>query len=102
MKSYLISDNHDTYVAMRLAGITGVIVHEKDEIMDALSKALSDKEIGIIIITELILEKVKDEVMELKLSRKYPLIVEIPDRHGQRREDKYITRYINESVGIKI
>lgn len=102
MKSYLISDNHDTYVAMGLAGITGIIVHEKEEVLQALDQALSDKEIGIIIITELILEKVKEEVMALKLSRRYPLIVEIPDRHGQRREDKYITRYINESVGIKI
>lgn len=102
MKSFLISDNRDTFVAMRLAGISGVIVHEREEILEALNKALSDKNIGIIILTELILEKIHNEVMELKLKRKYPLIVEIPDRHGQRREDNYITRYINESVGIKI
>ena len=84
MKSFLISDNRDTYVAMRLAGINGVIVHEREEILEAMKQALDDSSIGILILTELILEKVEKEVMSLKLHRKYPLIVEIPDRHGQR------------------
>ena len=86
MKSFLISDNRDTYVAMRLAGINGVIVHEREEILEAMKQALDDSSIGILILTELILEKVEKEVMSLKLHRKYPLIVEIPDRHGQRRD----------------
>ncbi len=102
MKSFLISDNRDTYVAMRLAGISGVIVHEREEILEAIKKALDDPSIGILILTELILAKVEKEIMTLKLHRKYPLIVEIPDRHGQRRDDNYITKHINESVGIKI
>ena len=102
MKSFLISDNRDTYVAMRLAGINGVIVHEREEILEAMKQALDDSSIGILILTELILEKVEKEVMSLKLHRKYPLIVEIPDRHGQRRDANYITKLINESVGIKI
>ena len=102
MKSFLISDNRDTYVAMRLAGINGVLVHEREEILEAMKLALDDSSIGILILTELILEKVEKEVMSLKLHRKYPLIVEIPDRHGQRRDANYITKHINESVGIKI
>ena len=90
MKSFLISDNRDTYVAMRLAGINGVIVHEREEILEAMKQALDDSSIGILILTELILEKVEKEVMSLKLHRKYPLIVEIPDRHGQRRDVQYL------------
>ena len=31
MKMYLISDNIDTYTGMRLAGVEGVVVHERDE-----------------------------------------------------------------------
>ena len=37
MKMYLISDNVDTYTGMRLAGVDGVVVHEKQELRDALS-----------------------------------------------------------------
>ena len=29
MKMYLISDNVDTYTGMRLAGVDGVVVHER-------------------------------------------------------------------------
>ncbi len=32
MRFYLISDNVDTQVGMRLAGIEGVVVHEADEV----------------------------------------------------------------------
>lgn len=102
MKSFLISDNRDTYVGLKLAGIRGVIVHDKDEILQELEKTLKDKDIGIIIITELILEKIKDKIMELKSKLEYPLIVVIPDRHGFNHEGDFITRYIQESIGLKL
>ena len=47
MKMFLISDNVDTLTGMRLAGIPGVVVHRKDELMRAFDEALADKEIGI-------------------------------------------------------
>lgn len=102
MKSFLISDNKDTLVAMRLAGIGGVILHEKEEILQQISDVIHDEEIGILILTEAIFEIVEHEVLELKLKIRQPLIVEIPDRFGPRRGDNYITKYINESIGIKI
>ena len=49
---YLISDNIDTLTGMRLAGVEGVIVHEHDELKDALERTIADKEIGIILLTE--------------------------------------------------
>ena len=41
MKMYLISDNVDTYTGMRLAGVDGVVVHERDELKKALEKVLT-------------------------------------------------------------
>ena len=52
MKIFLISDNIDTYTGMRLAGVEGVVVHERVELKDALEKAISNKEIWIILLTE--------------------------------------------------
>ena len=52
MKMYLISDNSDTLAGMRLAGVPGVIVHEKDELKRALESAFEDPDIGIILLTE--------------------------------------------------
>ena len=49
---FLISDNIDTYTGMRLAGVEGVVVHEREELKDALEKAIANKEIGILLLTE--------------------------------------------------
>ena len=32
MKMYLISDNIDTLTGMRLAGVDGIVVHEREEL----------------------------------------------------------------------
>ncbi len=52
MKMYLISDNVDTYTGMRLAGVDGVVVHERDELREALEKVLTDKTVGVVLLTE--------------------------------------------------
>ena len=43
MKMYLISDNIDTWTGMRLAGVEGAVVHEKQELKAEIDKVLADK-----------------------------------------------------------
>jgi len=102
MKMFLISDNIDTKIGMRLAGIDGVIVHSREEAMDALKKTMEDKDIGIILITELAADMFPDVISDIKLNYSRPLIVEIPDRHGTRRRPDHIMKIINEAIGIKL
>jgi len=102
MRFYLISDNVDTLVGMRLAGIEGTVVHEKDEVRNALKSAMDDPKIGIVLVTEKLVKLCPDLVYELKLNCKRPLIVEIPDRHGSGRANDSITRYVREAIGVKI
>lgn len=102
MKIFLISDNTHTLAGMRLAGVEGVVVHERGEILAELKKIKEKKDFGILVITELLSEKVQLEINEMKLSKNLPLIVEIPDRHGSRRPSDFLTRYIKESIGLKI
>lgn len=102
MRMFLISDNTDTLTGMRLAGIEGVVLHQREDVLEQLKQLIEDREIGIILITELLAEKIRDELKEIRLSMATPIIVEIPDRHGSRRPLDFITGYIRESVGIKI
>ena len=102
MISYLISDNTDTLVGMRLAGITGVVLKTREEALEEFNDCLNNKEIGILILTENIFDLISEEVMEVKLKNTFPLIVEIPDRTGLKRDPNCITNYINESIGINI
>lgn len=102
MKVFLISDNIDTYTGMRLAGVDGVVVHEKEELKNALDTAFSDSEIGIVLITEKFGREFPEIIDDVKLKRRLPLIVEIPDRHGTGRKPDFITDYVNEAIGIKL
>ena len=42
---YLISDNVDTLTGMRLAGVDGVVVHEKEELRSAIETAMEDPDV---------------------------------------------------------
>lgn len=102
MQIYLISDNVDTHTGMRLAGVDGVVVHEHDELKQALDTVLADKNIGVLLITEKLSREFPDIINDVKLNRRLPLIVEVPDRHGTGRRPDFITAYVNEAIGLKL
>jgi V/A-type H+-transporting ATPase subunit F len=102
MKGFLISDNHDTLVLLKLAGISGVVAHGPAETDKALSYALAMKDLGILLMTELAAESIPEKVREMRSGCSLPLLVEIPDRHGTRRGTDFLTRYIREAIGVKV
>ena len=102
MKMFLISDNIDTYTGMRLAGVEGVVVHEREELHRALEEAISNKENGIILLTEKFGKEFPDIIDAVRLNHKLPLLIEIPDRHGTGRAPDFITSYVNEAIGLKL
>lgn len=101
MRMFLISDNRDTCTGMRLAGVEGVVVHEKQEFKDVVDKVTAEKDIGIVLITEYFGRKFPELVEDLKMNR-LPLFLEIPDRHGTGRKPDFITSYVNEAIGLKL
>lgn len=102
MRLYLISDNIDTQVGLRLAGIDGVVVHEREKALSSLNAAIEDEDIGVVLITEKLSRLCEDEILKIKQTNEKPLIVEIPDRHGSERGEDSITRYVRGAIGIKI
>ena len=102
MKMFLISDNIDTYTGMRLAGVEGVVVHEREELRRALEEAVEHKEYGIILLTEKFGKEFPDIIDDIRLTHRLPLLIEIPDRHGTGRAPDFITSYVNEAIGLKL
>lgn len=102
MKMFLISDNMDTQTGMRLAGVEGVVVHERAELKKALETAIADPETAVILLTEKFGREFPDIVNEVRLHCRTPLLVEIPDRHGSGRRADFITSYVNEAIGLKL
>lgn len=101
MRYFVISDNTDTHVGLRLAGIEGVVARGREEGLRAIQTALEDPTIGILLVTESLAELCSDKLAPLKMAGRTPLIVEIPDRHGSRKKDA-IGTYIREAIGVKL
>lgn len=102
MKFFLISDNIDTQMGLRLAGIEGVVVHERHEMLETLEKVMHDDEVAIVLLTTKLIELCPEVISEIKLKQKKPLIVEIPDRHGDSKIGETIDRYVSEAIGVKL
>lgn len=100
MKFFVISDNIDTCMGMRLTGIDGVVVHEYSEVVQKLREVFVDEEIGIVLMTQKVINLCPEIVNNYKLNNKRPLIVEIPDRHATSKISDSISNYIREAVGI--
>lgn len=99
---FLISDNIDTQTGMRLAGVSGVVVHTKKEVTLAIESVMKNRDIGILIITEKLGALVPGLLDTIKMTYPMPLIVEVPDRHGSDKGNDPITRYVRDAVGIKL
>lgn len=102
MKMFLISDSLDTYTGMRLAGVDGVVVHEKDEFKQELDRVLKREDVAIVLLTESLSKEYPEIVGKVKLENKLPLIIEIPDRHGTGRSKDFITSYVNQAIGLRL
>ncbi|MGI5950002.1 V-type ATP synthase subunit F [Peptoniphilus sp.] len=100
MRSILLTSDSDIINGLRLAGVMGVLCKDKKELQKNFDKYKKDPNIGIIILTKSSFEEIKDEVIEVKLNQKTPLVVTIPEVGG-KMEDDFILKYVKESVGIK-
>lgn len=102
MKYFVIADNNDTHVGMRLAGIEGVVCRTEEAARAAIDQAVADPEIGILLITERLAKQCEDKIAPLKMTLLRPLVVEIPDRDSKGRTSDSITRYIQDAIGVKL
>lgn len=102
MKFFLLTDNIDTLMGMRLVGIEGVVIHERFEVLRELDKAVNNKDNAILLITTKLVSQCPEVISELKLRLTKPIIVEIPDRHGSSNISEAIDNYVSEAIGVQL
>ncbi len=102
MKFFLISDNVDTLMGLRLVGVEGEVVHTRQGFLTTLQDKMKDESIGVILVTTKLVDMCPDIISEIKLKQLKPLITEIPDRHGESKIGETIDRYVSEAIGIKL
>ena len=99
MKLFLISDNTDSQMGFRLAGVEGVVVHDKESLMYHVDQCILDESIGIVLITTLLFDLNRSALLNLKIDLKRPLIIEVSDRHKSFEVGAMIDETIAKIVG---
>jgi V/A-type H+-transporting ATPase subunit F len=97
----IVIGDRDMITGFRLVGVDGVEVTTVENARLALSKAVANVDLAIIIISEEFSTKMRDEIDKLRLSRVAPLIVEIPGRLGPSGEIR-MSDLITKTLGIKV
>ena len=101
MKYYIIGDE-DAVLGFGMVGVRGQAAENPWDAKEAFSRAISDKEVGIIIITERIAGLIRSTIDRFLFKEAFPLIVEIPDRSGAVSERMGIREIVTATIGIKI
>ena len=100
MRMFLLSDNDDTLMGMRMSGVEGVVLHQEHEVREKLSELMQEDDIAVIMMTSTLLDPIRETVYDLKLNRTKPLIIEIPDRHGNGQTRNSISKYVKDAIGV--
>lgn len=86
-------------MGLRIAGIEGVVCHEYDELKQAVDMAISDETIGVLLLTTKLFDMDRQNFLDMKLTLKRPLIVEISDRHKSHEIQSMLDETIAKIVG---
>jgi V/A-type H+-transporting ATPase subunit F len=99
---YAIIGDEDTVLGFGIVGVLGQVATTEAETRRAFQELRADKEVSIIIITERLADKIRSLVDRYLFTESFPLIVEIPDRHGPGPGRPGIKEMVNAAIGIKI
>lgn len=104
MAKIAVIADRDTAVYFRLAGIKDSYpVKDPQEAERKLIEIAQNPEIAVIIIAEILAEKLQHTIAKITERRLYPLIISIPDKHGPiPRKIDPIAELIKRTVGVEI
>ncbi len=100
MLGFVIGDSQMT-MGFRLVGVEGQEVNSTQEAGQALRKALTRKDLALILISQEYSSQLRDEVSKAREESVVPIVLEVPGFRGTASEIK-ISDYIAKSLGIRV
>ena len=92
----------DTAIGLRLAGVKELYI-PNGNLINIWNQISDRKDIGVIFITEKIVEEIYNRLNDYRLRNILPIIVEIPDKKGRNIDHlDYISNLIKKAVGVEV
>ncbi len=98
----LVIGHPSAVLGFSLVSVDGEAATSAAEVNQALDKALSAKDIGIILITQDAAKMIGPRMEQLSLRSTVPLIVEIPSSAGVDSSQPSLSDIVLRAIGVKI
>ena len=100
MKFFLLTKDLQSYIGFRLAGIDGEVIEDKAAFLKRLDKVCNDASIGIVLVTDELVNENKGQFLKIKAQRNKP-IIEIPASNSEYSIKESVDSYINNIIGVE-
>lgn len=101
MKYFCIGDE-DMVRGFRLAGVDGVVATTGQDVSEALQRIEGWSEIGVVIVTQVVVARARQDVERFRLEHASPLLVEIPGLEGSPPDHQSLDRIARAAIGIRL
>ena len=94
--------DQDTAIALRLGGLHEVYV-PKDNLISLWNNITERTDVGIVFITEQLVEELGNHLNDYRIRETLPLVIELPDKKGRKKDHvDYISHLIKKAVGVEV
>jgi V/A-type H+-transporting ATPase subunit F len=100
MKFFCIADK-DSALGFKLAGVETAEVSNQQEALTAFNKALSIKDIGVILVTYSAAEYIRPEISAQIYQRELPLVLELPSR-DKAGKPRNANEFLKSAIGMSV
>ena len=101
MKIALLGDQ-DSAVGFRFSGITDTFIPDGNS-LQLFNEIANRDDIGILFITEKIVQDLDKHLKDFRIRNNIPIIVEIPDKKGRiKKHVDFVSHLIKKAVGIEV
>ncbi|MDI6450326.1 V-type ATP synthase subunit F [Anaerobaca lacustris] len=99
---YSIIGDEETVLGFAIVGVLGKVATNAEEALRAFQDIVADKETSIVIVTERVADMIRPTVDRYVFRESFPLVVEIPDRHGPMPNRPSVKEMVNTAIGLKL
>ena len=99
MKAYCIG-SEAAVRGFALVGVQGATPADGGEVVAVLQEVLKRQEVGVVLITERLAASAEDDITSWSLTRRRPLILEIPDEHGPLEDRTTVLSLVKDALGL--
>jgi V/A-type H+-transporting ATPase subunit F len=98
----LVIGHPEAVLGFSLVGVSGRTATTPAEANQALDEALTDSDLGIVLVTEDVTAMIEARMDDLRAHSTVPLVVEIPSPEGRKPGQPTLNDIVLRAIGIKI